>query len=120
MNLGDITDYQPKYTFYVDFSIAEFCEIYLRDKNAVRKSYKQFISSWGKNIEAMTEIVMVLNHKSWAFDGRVDSKYLGIGDAKAEEFTQLYVELYEDAYSMVEKNFKDDEDALSYFYRITD
>lgn len=120
MNLGDLTDYRPKYTFYADFAIAEFCEVYMRNRNAVRKTYKEVISSWGKNIEAITEIVMVLNHKSWAFDGKVDSKYLGIGDTKADEFAHLYVELYEDARSVVEKNFKDDEDAMSYYYQITD
>lgn len=117
-NLPNFTDFEPKYTFYHDFSIADFCEVYLRDRNAVKKTYNAVVSSWGKNIKAMTEIAMVLNHKSWAFSSNVDSQYLGISKERGLEFSQLYVDLYYKADEFIRKNFKGED--LSYYYMVTD
>lgn len=120
MNLEDMGDFRPKYTFYNDFSIAEFCEIYMRDRNAVKKTYNEVIKSWGKNIKAVTEIAMVLNHKSWAFYQGVDSKYLGCSDENKNYLAQLYCELYEDCVAYIEKTYKGNDEALSYYYSVTD
>jgi len=119
-NLAEMSGYQPKYTFYADFAIAEFCEVYMRDKGAVKKTYKQVVESWGTDIKAMTEIVMVLNHKMWAFYQKVDSRYLGVGDSTAERFSMLYQELYEKAVNFIEKKFGNDSEAMSYYYEVTD
>ena len=62
-NLSDMSPYTTKYTFYYDFAIAEFCGEYMNDKNAIRSTYNNVIKSWGNNIEALTEIILVLNHK---------------------------------------------------------
>lgn len=120
LNLGDMSGYTPKYTFYNDFAIAEFCEVYMRDKNAVKKTYNQVIKSWGNNIKALTEIVMVLNHKSWAFAENVDSKYLGVGENWREFYANLYTELYEKAVDFVYKKFSKNEEAMRYYYEVTD
>lgn len=119
-NLAEMNGYQPKFTFYADFAIAEFCETYMRDRNAVKKTYKHIVRCWGSDIKAMTEIVMVLNHKIWAFYNKVDSHYMGIDDVRADYFEALYTELYQEAAVAVEKKFGNDSDAMSYYYEVTD
>ena len=121
-NLGEMTDWKPSYTFYSDFAIAEFCQVYMREKNAVKKTYSQVIKSWGSNYKALTEIVMVLNHKSWAFakPNRVDAKYLNVGDSWADYFVELYSELYQKADALYRKKFAKNETAMSYYNEVTD
>ena len=110
-NLPDMTDYEPKYTFYADFAIAEFCEVYMHDKNAVKKTFEGIKKSWGGSIKAITEVAIVLNHKSWAFASKVDSKYLGVGDDTAERFQELYTNLYYELDEWISKKFAKDADA---------
>lgn len=119
-NLADTSGYQRKYTFYADFGIAEFCEVFKADKGAVKDTYKRVVESWGKSIEAMTEVVMVLNHKLWSFYGKVDSSYLGCSEEWRQHFMEVYQELYENCVDFIEKNFANDSDALSYYYEVTD
>ena len=121
-NLAEMTDWKPSYTFYSDFAIAEFCQVYMRDKNAVKKTYNQVIKSWGSNYKALTEIVMVLNHKSWAFakPNRVDAKILKVGDRWADYFVNLYAELYQKADAEFHKRFKGNEQAMDYYFQVTD
>lgn len=121
-NLGEMTDWKPSYTFYSDFAIAEFCQVYMREKSAVKKTYSQVIKSWGSNYKALTEIVMVLNHKSWAFakPNRVDAKYLNVGDSWADFFVELYTELYRQADELYRKKYGKNDEAMSYYLSVTD
>ena len=119
-NLSEMNPYAPKYTFYSDFAIAEFCEVYLKEKDAVKKTFNSVLRDWGNDIEAMTEVYLVLNHKIWAFHDKVDSKYLGCGDAWAERFATLYNDLWSKCGEKIFKTFEKDDAAMSYFYRVTD
>ena len=119
-NLADMSDYKRKYTFYADFGIAEYCEVYKNDKNAVEDTYKRVEESWGKSIEAITEVVMVLNHKIWSFYGHVDSSYLGCSEEWREHFQSVYQSLYEKCVAYIEKTYANDTNALSYYYQVTD
>ena len=121
-NLGEMTDWKPSYTFYSDFAIAEFCQVYMREKSAVKKTYSQVIKSWGSNYKSLTEIVMVLNHKSWAFakPNRVDAKYLNVGDSWADFFVELYTELYQKADELYRKKYGKNDEAMSYYLSVTD
>lgn len=119
-NLSDMTPYKPKYTFYSDFAIAEFCEYWMHDKDAVRDTFNRVKESWGKSIEAMTEICLVLNHKIWAFYYGIDSKYLGCSDEFSTKMQSLYYELYMECNDFIFDNFKDNEEAIRYYYETTD
>jgi len=119
LNLEDMTDFRPSYTFYKDLAIAEFCETRMLDKNAVRKTYNRLVKSYGSNIKAMTELVMVLNHKIWAFYNKVDSHYMGDNE-RADYFEALYTELYQEAAVFVERKFGKDEKAMCYYYQVMD
>lgn len=119
-NLADMGNYERKYTFYSDFGIAEFCEVYKADAGAVKDTYKRVEESWGSSIEAITEVVMVLNHKIWSFYDNVDSSYLGCSEEWRQHFMEVYQELYERCVAFIEKTFANDSEALSYYYEVTD
>lgn len=122
-NLGDMTSYKRKYTFYSDFSIAEFCEVFMHDTNAVMNTYKNVIKSWGKSIEAMAEIVMVLNHKIFSFYGNVDSSYLRCGETWRDKFTNLYQKLYEDCVNFIDTQYSKgvfNDNDMHYYWEVTD
>lgn len=119
-NLSNISGFKHKYTFYSDFSIAEFCEVYMRDKNAVKKTFNTVMSSWKGSYKALTEIVLVLNHKAWSFAGNVDSSYLKCGNAWREAYQKLYCELYEKAKNEFYKLYGNDKEACRYYFEVTD
>ncbi len=119
-NLADMGDFQPKYTFYGDFSIAEFCEVYMRDRNAVKNTFNNVIRNWSSDYKCLTEIVMVLNHKAWSFANDVDSSYLKCGDEWREFYKKLYVEHYNKAVNKFFKLYRNNSEAVSYYYEITD
>ena len=119
-NLADMGNYERKYTFYSDFGIAEFCEVYKADAGAVKDTYNRVEESWGSNIEAITEVVMVLNHKIWSFYDGVDSSFLGCSEEWRQHFMKVYQELYERCVAFIEKTFANDSEALSYYYEVTD
>lgn len=119
-NLADMGGYKRKFTFYSDFGIAEFCEVYMADHNAVIDTYNRVVESWGKDIKAITEVAMVLNHKLWSFYDNVDSSYLKCSDEWREHFVSVYQTLYEKCVDYITKTYADDADALSYYYEVTD
>ena len=120
LNLQDMGSFKPQYTFYGDFSIAEFCEIYMHDAKAIVRTYNQVIKYWGSSYKAFTEIIMVLNHKAWAFDQKVDSHWLGCSETNRLALVKLYTELYNKAVNTFFKKYANDEDAKKWYYRVTD
>lgn len=100
-NITEMTGYEPKTTFWKDFSIADKFGI-----DAIKDTYKRAFEEWKENYIYLTELVMVLNHKIWEWYG------------KNEAIAQVYNDLWEktDAYAC--ENLKGDE--LDYFYLTTD
>lgn len=97
--------YEAFTTFFGDLSIAEFVE----GASGVKDTYNNVIKSWGSDIKYITEFVMALNHKCW--------EHHAAGKA---ELSKVYADLYYKADDFVVDKFKDDEEALSYYYRVTD
>ena len=76
-------------------------------KDLAKKSYEKYKD----DIVALTDLVMVINHKSWAWhDFHRDNL--------SELYANLYYEYYEKAINYLEK--KDDQDDLTYFIRTLD
>lgn len=97
--------YKQISTFFSDFSIAE---IYSRNKEkAVRETFKLAFKGWKDNYKMLTELVMVLNWKSWQHAEKGDY-----------DLSEVYVELYEKAREYAFENLKDEE--LKYFFDTTD
>lgn len=101
-NIHEMTGYEPKTTFYMDFSIADkFGE------NAIRDTYKRAFDQWKSNVVYLTELVMVLNWKSWEHN-----------EKENVEYTSLYIELFEKASSYAVENLRGSD--LSYYLLTVD
>lgn len=59
-NIEELTGYKPKTTFYDDFSIADHL-----GEGAIKDTYKRASEKWRGNAEYLTELVMVLNWKTF-------------------------------------------------------
>lgn len=100
-NIREMTGYEPKNTFYTDFSIADV----FGGVNAVKDTYKRAFSNWKTNVEYVTELCVVLNWKIWEHHGH--------NDALAELYNDLWWKLRDWCLD----NLKGDD--LSYFLRTT-
>lgn len=104
-----LSGYQILTTFFRDFSIAEYCECYLNDKNAIRKTFNKAVKEWIKDTVHGTELVLVLKHKCWEHHERGNN-----------ELSELYRGLFYEAHDAYCEANKDNDDAMSYFFEVTD
>lgn len=100
-NITELCGYEPKTTFWMDFSIADRFGL-----DAIQDTYNRAFAGWKTNAVYLTEMVMVLNHKMWSFYQKDNDKY------------ELYLKLYEQADQYAVRNLKGAD--LNYFYRTTD
>lgn len=100
-NITEMTGYEPKTTFWEDFSIADVFGM-----DAVRDTFKRAFKEWRDNIEYFTEFVMVLNHKGWYWYKR------------NSERSRLYFKLWEEADIWAGENLKGDD--AEYYYQTLD
>ena len=99
----EMDGYEPKTTFQSDFSIADVFGV-----EGVKDTYNRAKNEWKDNIEYMTEFAMVLNHKSWQHN------------EKNPVLCSLYSDLWYEIEDFIYEHFKDNEEAISYFQRVTD
>ena len=120
-NLKTMNEFKPEYTFYSDLSIAEWCQIFAKgDENAIEETYTEFIMQFGDNYKALTELILVLNHKLWSFHQKVDSNYLNCDEKTRYQLEQLYTRLYNRAETYFFKRYERNQQAQQYYYRVTD
>ena len=93
--------YEPKTTFWMDFSIADAFGI-----DAVKDTFNRSFRDWKSNHVYLTELVMVLNHKIW-------QHY-----EKNEPLARVYNALWEQADQWALDNLKDKE--LEYYVHTLD
>ena len=98
----EMSGYQPKTTFFMDFNIADHF-----GEDAVRNTYKTAFKHWKDNIEYLTELVLVLNWRLWLWH-----------DAGNDTMAKLYDSLWREADQWCMDNLKGDD--LSYYLRTTD
>lgn len=98
----DATGYEPKTTFWDDFSIADRF-----GTSAVKDTYKRAFSDWKSNKEYITELVLVLNWKIWYYN-----------DTGNMQLAELYNDLWEQTHNWCLKNLKGDD--LSYYLHTVD
>lgn len=94
--------YEFKTSFWTDFSIADHF-----GANAIKETFRSAFNDWKNNYVFLTELVIVLNWKSWEHC-----------ETGREDLSKLYVSLWELADAYAAENLKGEE--LSYFYRTTD
>ena len=98
--------YEPCTTFWEDFSIADrFIGI---EKDPVGATYKRALSYAKLNYRYLTELVLVLNHKIW--------QWYRADETTAREYDTLWRMTVEKFFEL----FENDEEAVRYYYRVTD
>lgn len=95
------TGYVCQTTFWEDFSIADRFGI-----ASVKDTYNRAFNEWKSNHIFLTELVLVLNHKIWAWY------------ETNRDLAQVYNDLWEQARDYAEENLEGDE--LSYYFSATD
>lgn len=88
-------------TFWMDFSIADRF-----GAPAVQDTFNRAFEEWKGDYRYLTDLVMVLNHKLWAWYGKNDA------------LARLYDRLYWQAADYAIDNLKGDE--LRYYLEVTD
>ena len=100
-NIEAMTGYEPKTTFYTDFSIAD-----MFGEAAVKDTYKRAFKEWKRSVEYVTELIMVLNWKIFEHYG------------KNVALAELYDKLWRESDEWAMENLKGDD--LTYYIRTTD
>lgn len=93
--------YTPKTTFWQDFTIAENFSI-----EDINDTYERAFNEWHTNIEYVTELAMVVNHKIW--------QWYKVDDKIARTYNTLWEKISNWAYV----NLKGDD--AHYYYRTLD
>lgn len=100
--ITELTGYEPKTTFWQDFSIADKFGL-----SAVKDTFTRSFRDWKTNHIYLTELVLVLNHKCWE---HYDKGNLALSG--------LYEELFYTLQEFAVTHLKGAE--LDYFYQTTD
>ena len=100
-NMCAMTGYSAKTTFWQDFSIADRF-----GKDAIQDTYDRAFKEWKSNHIYITELVMVLNWKSWEYA------------EQNEDYSELYANLFYKCRDWCYDNLKGEE--LQYFFETTD
>lgn len=101
--LAKFTDWRPTTLYWQRFSIAE-----RYGKEEIQRVYDEIFRESKRNYKLLTELVMILNHKSWQHCENVG----------CSEFCTLYSELFEDTKRYAEEYLEGDE--LRYFLSTID
>ena len=100
-NITEMTGYTPITTFWQDFCIADAF-----GAKAIKDTYKRAFEEWKTNCKYLTELVLVLNHKCWAWYG------------KNNTLSELYSYLYYKENDWALRNLKGED--LDYYFMTTD
>lgn len=100
--------YEPKTTFWNDFCIAD-----LYGPEAIIDTFKRAFREWHKNIEYLTELALVLNHKGAFFYREEEPE-----NSSLNMISRLYFMMWEQVDNYAHDHL-DGED-YAYYFRITD
>jgi hypothetical protein len=110
--LVELTGYEPKTTFWQDFSIADKSGM-----DAIKDTYNRVFNEWHKDYIYMTELALVINWKCWEHWHR-GRKEMEQFLSNHNEVSDWYKETYYNLLDWADKNLKKKE--LQYFYKTLD
>lgn len=99
-NIKEMTGYEPKTTYYTDFSIADRFGI-----EAIKDTFKRAFEAHKDNTIYGTELAMVLNWKSWEHQNN-------------PKLCRLYVDLYYKMDEYIGNHWTKEQQR--YYYKTTD
>ena len=106
--MANLIGYEMKTTFWLDFNIADRFGL-----DAIKDTYNRAFNEWKNNVEYATELVMVLNWKSW------EHSYDKDGIPFADEIGSWYADKFYELRNWCLDNWTDD-DAKSYLLQTID
>lgn len=98
----EMTGYEPKTTFWSDFTIAEACG----GEKAIRDTYNRAFNEWQGDYVYLTELVMMLN---WKIFEHYETN---------QELAKVYDSLWRKSDAWCMENLKGE--ALNYYIKTTD
>lgn len=98
--------YKPITTFWEDFTIAE-----VSGEDAIKYTAFRAYNEWKDNIEYLTELIMVLNHKCWYWYESDNKTLSGI-------YNNLYYYYDDKAIDYIEKTMTEEE--MRYYFKTLD
>ena len=102
-NIEQELGYKPITTFWDDFSVAEQF-----GREAILETAEKCFKEWKSDYKYLTELIMVLNHKSWYWNNKND------------KFMTLYANLYYKYDEKAIKALNNNKTALSYYFKTLD
>ena len=102
--------YEPKTTFWQDFSIAD-----IYGAEAVLDTFKQAFREWHHDVTYIAELALVLNHKGCWFYAASEQRG---GDEILDMISQMYFKMYEQLHDWAHENFTGDD--AEYYFKVTD
>ena len=97
--------YEPCTTFWEDFSIAD--KFFMIEQGVIEDTFERALDYAKLDYKYFTELVMILNHKIWQWYRSCD------------ELGRLYDALWRKAEDLFFKMYEGNEEAVSYYYRVT-
>ena len=98
---AEVIGYEPKTTFWQDFSIAEAF-----GERAVQDTFRRAFNAWKESYEYLTELALVVNHKAWEWNNR------------DEAMCRLYCRFYDRVDVFARRHLKGE--ALDYYLETVD
>lgn len=106
--MATLINYKMKTTFWLDFNIADRFGL-----DAIKDTYNRAFNEWKNDTVYCTELIMVLNWKSW------EHSYEKNGVPVCDEIGSWYADKYYELKHWCYDNWKD-KDAIDYLVRTTD
>ena len=100
--------YEPKTTFWQDFCIAD-----LYGPEAIIDTFKRAFREWHKNIEYLTELALVLNHKGTFFCREEEPE-----NSTLNMISRLYFIMWEQVDNYAHDHLQGED--YEYYFKITD
>lgn len=105
-------DYKRITTYTSDFSIAEWC-VPVEGMSAIASTLRNALTNWRDNIEFFAEIIMVLNLKSLEHAARGNNEY-------GKMYSELYYMVRDLYFDWFDKDNKQHDKAMEYYYNCVD
>lgn len=105
-------DYKRKTTYTSDFSIAEWC-VPSEGMSAIASTLRNALTQWRDNIEFFSEIIIVLNMKSWEHAARGNNEY-------GRMYSELYLCAKDLYFEWFDESHPKHEEAMEYYFDYVD
>ena len=105
-------DYKRKTTYTSDFSIAEWC-VPVDGMNAIADTLRNALMNWRDSVEWFTEIMLVVNMKSWEHAARHNNNY-------GRMYSDLYYMVRDLYFDWFDESHPKHAEAIEYYYDYVD